>query len=163
MGAEPFIRSLVLVIDVDHENRRAVRRMFGSLGFDVVQASNALVGLELVQRLGRSFQLLLIDLDLPGMPGTVVIETLRLFRPQLPVLCTGRGKTVGVPATPEQCLGKPLQLDELREKVAAALAKPTHQWTPETADVALRARARYAEGENLIDAALELARGYQGE
>jgi DNA-binding response OmpR family regulator len=165
MGAESPNRGLALVIDGDNDGRRVIRKMLGSLGFDVVQASSGLVGLELIQRLPQSFQLVLIDVDLPGLPGAVVIETLRLFRPELPVLCMGEGKAVGVLAAPSGCLAKPLQVDELRLQLQAALTRTTQHWEAESGQhshqAALRARARYAEGKNLVEAALELARAYQ--
>ena len=160
-------RSLVLVIDDDNEGRRGIRKMLGSLGFDVVQAATGLVGLELIQRLPQSFRLVLMDVDLAGLPGAVVIETLLLFRPDLPVLCMGEGKAVGVLAAPSGCLRKPLQPDELRLQIQTALAKAKHGWEPESRrhsePATLRARARYAEGKSLVEAALELARGYQEE
>jgi CheY-like chemotaxis protein len=166
MRPESDNRSLVLVIDDDHAGRRAMRKLLGSLGYDVVQASGGLVGLELIQRLPHSFQLALVDLDLAGLPGVVIVETLRLFHPELPVLCMGEGKAIGVLAAPTGCLSKPLQAEELRGQLQAALAKaaPPH-WEPGAESpvdqVALRARARYAEGRNLVEAALEIARGYQ--
>ena len=167
MGPESASRSLVLVIDDDSDGRRTIRRMVNSLGFDAVQASTGLVGLELLQRLPRSFLLLLMDVDLPGLPGVVIIETLRLFRPELPVLCMGEGKAVGVLAAPTGCLTKPLQVEELQLQVQGALAKATPTWEPASGShseqAALRARARYAEAKNLVEAALELARGYEDE
>jgi DNA-binding NtrC family response regulator len=164
MEPESRNRNLVLVID-DNGDRRAIRRILGGLGFDVVQASSGLVGLELIQRLPESFAFVLTDVELPGLPCAVIIETLRLFRPELPVLCMGEGKAVGVLAAPTGCLSKPLQAEELRLQVEAALAKATRSWEPASrsnADQAvLRARARYSEGKSLVEAALELARGYQ--
>lgn len=167
MGPESASCSLVLVIDDDSDGRRAIRRMLNSLGFDAVQASSGLVGLELIQRLPRSFLLVLMDVDLPGLPGVVIIETLRLFRPELPVLCMGEGKAVGMLAAPTGCLTKPLQVEELRLQVQAAVAQTAREWEPASGShsnqAVLRARARYAEGNNLVEAALELARGYQTE
>jgi CheY-like chemotaxis protein len=162
MEPEPGNRSLVLVIDDDNDGRRAIRRTMGSLGFDVVQASTGLVALELVQRLPHSFQFVLTDLDLPGLPGALVMETLRLFRPELPVLCMGESKAVGVAAVPNGCLRKPLQEAELRRQLDAALAGARTGWTPFAGSVSeqavTRARARYAEARSLVEAALELAR-----
>ena len=159
-------RSLVLVIAGDNDGRRAIRNMFDNLGFDVVHASTGLVGLELIQRLPRSFQLVLTDLDLPGVSGVVIMETLRLFRPELPVLCMEEAKAVGALAGPRGCLSKPLQMEELRTQAHAALANAA-PWEP-GADAAseqaiLRARARYAEAKSLVHAALELARGSREE
>ncbi len=159
-------RSLVLVIADDNDGRRAIRKMFDSLGFDVVHASNGIVGLELIQRLPRSFRFVLTDLDIPGVPGVVIMETLRLFRPELPVLCMGEAKTVGALAGPRGCLVKPLQMEELRTQAHAALANAA-PWEPgsdsPSEQAVLRARARYAEAKSLVDAALELARGSRDE
>jgi CheY-like chemotaxis protein len=157
----------VLVIDDDNGSRRTIRRMLGNLGFDVVHASGGLVGLELIQRLPQSFRFVLIDVDLPGVPGAVIMETLRLFRPEVPVVCMGEGKAVGVLAAPTGCLRKPLVAEQLRLHVGAMLAKATPDWepaiNPHAEQAVLRAQARYAEGRNLVEAALELARGHQGE
>jgi DNA-binding NtrC family response regulator len=156
----------VLVIADDNDGRRAVRKMFDSLGFDVVHASNGFVGLELIQRLPRSFQLVLTDLDLPGIPGVVIMETLRLFRPELPVLCMGEAAVGAVATGPRGCLAKPLQMEELRTQAHAALAS-TAPWEPgadsASEQAVRRARARYGEAKSLVDAALELARGSREE
>lgn len=161
MNTGPPERRLALVIDPDRGSRRSNRKLLGNIGFDVVQAPNGLVGLELIQRLPETFQLVLTDLDLPGIPGAVVMETLWLFRPDLPVLCMA--STAGVSALPVRCLGKPLDSDVLHAQVRAALAGEWSRWdnvASDTEDTVLRARARYAEGRNLVAAALELARRY---
>lgn len=160
-------RNLALVIDGDAEGRQAIRRMLGELEFDVVQASNGLVGLELIQRLPQAFRVVLTDLDLPGIPGSIIIETLRIFRPELPVLCMGEGRAVGVLAAPSNCLSKPIQGAELGAQVRAVLSGAVGRWEPPSGAVAeqavVRARARYEEMNNLVDAAIELARGFRGE
>lgn len=164
MKPESAGRSLVLVIDDDQDGRRAIRKMLGSLGFDVVQAANGLVGLELIQRLPQSFRLVLTNLALPGIPGVVILETLRLFRPELPVLCMMDTTVAPVPATPAGCLTKPLQPEELRLQVPSALAGTTAPWEPmpgsASEQTVLRARAAYDQQNSLMDAAVELARGF---
>jgi DNA-binding response OmpR family regulator len=166
MEAESGEHLLALVIDPDPGSRRAIRKMLAASGFEAVHAPNGLVGLELIQRLPDSFRLLLVDLELPGIPGAVVMETLRLFRPDLPVLCMATA-AVGAAVTAAGCLSKPVDPAELRTQIDAALAGAAPRWEPAggatAAEAVLRARACYDQGKSLVDAALELARGYRGE
>jgi CheY-like chemotaxis protein len=154
------LAELVLLVDNDVSSRREVRHLLEARGLDVVQASNGLAALELVQRLPRSFRLVLTDLDLPGIRGAVVVETLRLFRPDLPVLCMSN--RVGAIAGNEgkRCLVKPLREADLGK----TLEQIAHHWDPqlllEVSETAVaRARARYAVAGDLVEAALELSDG----
>ena len=104
---------LVLLVDYDVDSRRQARHLLELRGMEVVQASNGMAALELIQRLPRSFRLVLTDLDLPGIPGPVVVETLRIFRPDLPVLCMSATRTVAGRVEVKRCLSKPLQGGEL--------------------------------------------------
>jgi DNA-binding response OmpR family regulator len=110
--------------------------------------------------------LVLTDLDLPGVSGVVIMETLRLFRPELPVLCMGEAAVGAVATGPRGCLAKPLQMEELRTQAHAALGS-TAPWEPgadsASEQAVRRARARYGEAKSLVDAALELARGSREE
>lgn len=159
----PNDRRLVLLVDHDMESRRHARHLLELRGMEVVQASNGMAALELVQRLPRSFRLVLTELDLPGIPGAIVVETLRLFRPDLPVLCMSATR-VAAGATVKGCLTKPLQSAEL----FAALEEGESGWVPQGMEgipesAAARARARFAVVGDLVEAALELARGASGE
>jgi CheY-like chemotaxis protein len=156
----PDGRRLVLLVDNDVEARRHARHLLELRGVDVVQASNGMAALELIQRLPRSFRMVLMDLDLPGVPGPVVVETLRLFRPDLPVFCMCAVKAGSEAAEIRRCLAKPLRDDAL----GAALAEGVDGWTPREAGrvpeaAAARAKACFAAGGDLVEAALELARG----
>jgi CheY-like chemotaxis protein len=154
---------LVLLVDYDVESRRQARQLLELRGMDVVQASNGMAALELIQRLPRSFQLVLTDLDLPGIPGPVVVETLRIFRPDLRVLCMEGTRTVAGASRTRRCLSKPLQGGELE----AALMESANGWAhgglleiPNA--VAARVRARFAAVGDLVEAALEIYRGAPG-
>ena len=156
----PSDGGLVLLVDYDVASRRQVRHVLELRGLDVVQASNGMAALELIQRLPRSFRLVLTDLDLPGIPGAVVVETLRLIRPDLPVLCMSTtGAAVGS-VEAKRCLLKPLQGGEL----GAMLEESASGWELEgllevSDELAARVRARFAVVGDLVEAALELYRG----
>lgn len=153
-------RRLVLLIDHDVMSRRGTRHLLESRGLDVVQASNGMAALELVQRLPDSFQLVLTDLQLPGIPGRVIMETLRLFHPGLPVYCMDTELVGAATGGLTRCLSKPL----LESELDATLQEIADGWSPQTGlevpeELLQRARARFAEGGDLVEAALELARG----
>lgn len=153
-------RRLVLLIDHDVMSRRGTRHLLESRGLDVVQVSNGMAALELVQRLTDSFQLVLADLHLPGIPGRVIMETLRIFRPKLPVYCMGTDLVAAATGGLTRCLSKPL----LESELVATLREITDGWSPPTdfevpEELLQRARARFAEGGDLVEAALELSRG----
>jgi CheY-like chemotaxis protein len=159
----PSDGKLVLLVDYDVESRRQARHLLELRGMDVVQASNGMAALELVQRLPQSFQLVLTDLDLPGIPGPVVVETLRIFRPDLVVLCMDGTRTISGASKTRRCLSKPLQDGELE----AALIQSASGWELERLlavpdVVAARARARFAVVGDLVEAALEIHRGAGG-
>lgn len=164
MDGNPKHGNLVLVIDDDAQARRTARTLLEARGYEVVQASNAVSALELIQRLPGSFRFVLTELDLAGLPGSALIETLRLFRPDLPVLCMSQRRAESIT---EGCLTKPLeaagldgQLETLRTGLATGWEK-----TPVMVDEAAvaRARASYSLQGDLVEAALELVRGFTNE
>lgn len=152
-------RRLVLLVDDDVESRRHARHLLELQGMDVVQASNGIAALELIQRLPQHFRIVLTDLDLPGISGAVLSETLRLFRPELPALCMS-SRAVANMLDGRRCLAKPLHGPDL----AAAMENGGHLGGGEHGSTfsdiwVARARARYAAVGDLVEAALELARG----
>lgn len=145
------------------ESRRHARHLLELHGLEVVQASNGIAALELVQRLPESFRLVITELDLPDLSGTMVAETLRIFRPDLPTLCMSSRAAAGA-VNGRRCLTKPLQGPDLQ----TALQNGRHFQSSEggsgipAASIA-RARARYAAVGDLVEAALELARATGAE
>lgn len=148
-------RRLVLLVDNDVESRRQARHLLELHGLEVVQASNGIAALELIQRLPTSFRLVITEVDLPGITGTIVAETLRLFRPDLPTLCLS-GRAISAGTDGRRCLSKPLQGPDL----LAALENGHGHWNgiDGTSAGEARARARYAALGDLVEAALELGR-----
>ena len=153
-------RRLVLLIDHDVMSRRGTRHLLESRGLEVVQASNGMAALELVQRLPDSFQLVLTGLQLPGIPGRVIMEAIRIFHPRLPVYCMDTDLVGAATGGSTRCLSKPLlesELDATLREIADGWSPPTGFDLPE--ESIARARARFAAGGDLVEAALELSRG----
>ena len=154
---------LVLLVDDDVQARRHARQLLEVRGMEVVQATNGLAALGLIQRLPGSFRLVVTELDLPGVSGAVLVGTLRLFRPDLPVLCVYQSRAGAGVSALSGCLMKPLDGSELHGAVESLLRGGPSEWEPRFTDglsesAATRARARFAVGKDLVEAALELAR-----
>jgi CheY-like chemotaxis protein len=156
---------LVLLVDDDVESRRHARQLLELRGMEVVQVSNGIAALELIQRLPQSFHLVLTELDLPGISGAVLSETLRIFRPDLPTLCMSSRAAAGA-VDGRRCLAKPLQGLDLQTALENGHSPDGPAQAPPFPDTwVARARARYAAVGDLVEAALELARaaGTDGE
>ena len=155
---------LVLLIDADRATRPLVAPILVPSGLDLVQARESVAGLEILQRLPERFRLTIVSLEMPGLSGAAVIGTLRLFRPELAVVClTGAG-----PATASArpgCLTKPVEADALREQVSDALlgrAPAAIDLLRINAEVVERARTAFGRSRSLLDAAREIAAGRHG-
>ena len=118
--------------------------------------------LEVLQRLPARFRLVILSLEMPELSGAVLLTTLRLLRPELPVVCLSGGE-LGA----SRCVAKPLKPELLREHIALALddggrrsAGDLKRVSPEVVD---RARRSFEKSGSLLDAAREIARGMAGE
>ena len=156
---------LVLLVDSDVETRFVIQPLLRPYGLELVIARAGIVALEVMQRMANRFRLALVSLDLPGISGRVVFETLLHFRPTLPVLCLSSAAEFGngVP-----CLPKPVQSVDLAAWLSGVLGgdggsvrQPATLTAPP--DAVARAQSRYGVTGNLLDAAKELARGMPGE
>jgi CheY-like chemotaxis protein len=151
-------RRLVLLVDHDVESRRHVRHLLELQGADVVQASNGIAALELIQRLPQTFGLIITELDLPGLSGTILVETLRLFRPELRTLCMS-SRVVAGSVDGRRCLSKPVEGAALQVAIMDRHPVEESNGGPEFPEAwVARARERYAMMGDLVEAALELAR-----
>lgn len=156
---------LGLLIDPETDTRVTIRRMLMKRGWDLVHARSGIAGLELIHRLADSFRLVIVSLDLPGLSGVAVIETLRQFRPELPLLCLGEGQVARIPVGAGICLAKPVNDQELAAQMDGVL-EGSGSLAPFVAvepQALARAKARYAVSGNLVEAAFELERGISAE
>jgi len=117
--------SLILIVDDDPLVRRSVARLLLGESYQVAEAENAQKALERYQQFPQP-DLVLMDLDMPGMGGEEAYRELQKIDPGvLVVLCTGRadldptarGLVSGAAAT----LQKPFSGDTLRATLATLL------------------------------------------
>ena len=78
--AEPRI----LIIDDEPEVRDSLETLLGLEGFEALSAESAEAGLQMLER--RNFDLVLLDVALPGSSGLQALEQIHRLDPNLPVL-----------------------------------------------------------------------------
>ena len=74
----------VLVVDDESSIRRALRPPFIELGFQVAEASRGEEALQLLRSV--SFDVVLLDINMPGIGGIETLRRLRSVYPKLPIL-----------------------------------------------------------------------------
>ena len=117
-------RTRILVVDDEHRILRFVARGLQAEGFEVDSADN---GAEALRRaLATDYDLVVLDLLMPGMDGATVLSRLLAARPRqavivLSCLTATATKVRCLEAGAEDYLAKPFSLDELLARVRARL------------------------------------------
>ena len=122
--AEPRLTGRVLLVDDEQRIVNFIRRGLEAEGLEVDPASDGNEGLQLA--LGHSYDLVILDLVMPGMDGLTVLRRLLQAKPSQPVLVlSARDDTVSKVASleggAEDYITKPFSLEELLARVRARL------------------------------------------
>src|ERR1041385_229978 len=116
----------VLVVEDDSAIRRGIVDALQFAGYETLQAANGTEGM--AQALRASFDLLLLDLILPGQNGFAILKAAREARPTLPVIVlTARGEEAdrvqGLRLGADDYVVKPFSVRELLARVEAVLRR----------------------------------------
>jgi CheY-like chemotaxis protein len=113
----------ILIADDDPNLVELVRAMLDDAGFEVVVAYSGLAAAALIQR--EHFDLLILDVLMPGMSGDAVADLLQGLEPRLPVLLmTGDSGEEFVHAAAQPWLRKPFSEQDLIQAVSGLLGAP---------------------------------------
>jgi CheY-like chemotaxis protein len=119
-------RETILVVDDDLDSRLAIAEVLQVAGHVVEIAANGFEALEMAGR--RWPDLVVTDLQMPGLNGIEFIRRLHLFAPTVPVvLATGIQDTKNLLTAAAAygavaCLRKPMNVDDLLWTIDGALA-----------------------------------------
>lgn len=116
----------ILTIEDDAAIRRGIVDALTYAGFSVLQAANGTDGLQMA--LQRNYDLLLLDLVLPGKGGLEILQQVRSARPTQPVIIlTARGeendRVEGLRRGADDYVVKPFSVKELLARVEAVLRR----------------------------------------
>lgn len=117
----------ILVAEDTPATCEMVRRALTSDGHEVVVSHDGTEALEHVQAASESYDLLISDVDMPGLDGIGLIERALKARPGLKVILMsgfagGLERAEHLKPYTGAILSKPFTLDQIRAAVRAALA-----------------------------------------
>ena len=113
-----------LLIDDEEE---LVSTLAERLGYRGVDAEYVLSGSEALKKLRlNKYDIIVLDLKMPGMSGFEVMKKIKFEHPYIPILLiTGHGsaanQTEKIPEDVYDCLPKPIKLETLIEKMREAI------------------------------------------
>ena len=112
----------ILYIEDNDTAREYVQRGLGSYGIEVDARATGEEGLELCE--SRSYAMIVLDVELPGIDGLTVLEHLRSRGDETPVLILSvrahaPDRTRGLNLGADDYLGKPFSLEELVARIRA--------------------------------------------
>jgi CheY-like chemotaxis protein len=117
---------VVLVVDDYEDVRELTEQILLRAGYTVIAASGAQEAEEAFR--DNKVDLVVIDVNLPGMSGTEVVRRMRTVKPGLAVLfMTGYGSLNESDRRefPDPVISKPFLAPELRSRVAEILNQPS--------------------------------------
>lgn len=123
----------ILIVDDDPRLRDLLRRYLGENGFNVLVSENG----EAMKRLWvrEHFDVLILDLMMPGEDGLAILKRLRAEKDMTPVIMlTARGEDVdrilGLELGADDYLGKPFNPRELLARIHTVLRRRPRQDAP---------------------------------
>ncbi len=130
-------RKRLLLIEDDHDVSEMLIMYFGAHQYEVLHADSGLLGVELAR--SRFPNLILLDVMLPDIDGYAVCNRLRQtsFTRYIPIIfLTQRderaNKVKGLALGADDYITKPFDIDELRLRVQASIARATRESLHET-------------------------------
>lgn len=161
----------ILTVEDDPAIRRGIVDALRFIGYTVLEAGNGDLGHEMAVR--QSYDLLLLDLVLPGKGGLEILRAVRATRPAQPVIIlTARGeeqdRVEGLRAGADDYVVKPFSVKELLARVEAVLRRSPSRPASDVDEVQLpagmadfaRREIRYPDGSRceLSEREVELLR-----
>lgn len=116
----------ILAIEDDNAIRQGIVDALQYNGYQVAEAADGNAGLK--KAIGTDYDLLLLDLALPGTPGMEILKAVRAARPTQPVIIlTAKGdesdRVAGLRNGADDYVVKPFSIKELMARVQAVLRR----------------------------------------
>jgi DNA-binding response OmpR family regulator len=123
----------ILVVEDDSAIRQGIVDALEFAGYETLQAANGTDGQAKASR--ATFDLLLLDLILPGRSGFEILKAVRQVRPALPVIIlTARGEEAdrvqGLRLGADDYVAKPFSVRELLARIEAVLRRSPERPRP---------------------------------
>jgi CheY-like chemotaxis protein len=113
---------LVLLVEDGPAYGIVVNRILEQSGFETIQADNGIDAYKVVQEVGRTVDLLLTDINMPGLDGISLAERSRQMNPEMSVLLMTGYSALLQPASEYVVVRKPLFPHTLLETIQAVMS-----------------------------------------
>lgn len=128
MVTETGDRFNILVVDDEAVIREGMRRILEADGYAVDTSASGYVAIEAIQ--GKSFDLVITDLKMPGMDGIEVLKAIKVLQPEVPVILITGYSTVDTAVEAMKngafdYIAKPFTAEQISEKARNAIAQKT--------------------------------------
>lgn len=131
-------RIRVLLVDDEAAIRRALRTPLNELGFETVEVSRGEEALHLVRT--DSFDVVLLDIQMPGIGGMKTLTRLRALAPRLPILMltvqdSEEQKVEALECGADDYITKPFSIRECIARIRSAVRRAQTPERPEDAPI----------------------------
>lgn len=114
----------IMVVEDEKDVREFLHEELSDAGFRVMAVKDGVDAI--VTAAEQSFDLVLLDMLMPGLDGIQTLKVLQKIAPTMPIIgltgYVGRGYMAQASAYGVTCLSKPLNIDELLGEIQEALA-----------------------------------------
>ena len=119
---EPSIKGNVLLVDDEEVIREIGKDMLNSLGINCITACNGEEGIEIYKKNRDKIDIIILDIELPGISGEKVFDILKQINPDIKILiASGYGKDYLEKKIFQRkiknFMAKPFQLNQLSNKL----------------------------------------------
>ncbi|WP_045214571.1 PAS domain S-box protein [Desulfonatronovibrio magnus] len=119
----------VLVVDDDPDIREVTREMLETNGYNILTADSGEQALKVYSSRGSSIDLVILDLNMPGIGGHKAMAEILEMDPKARILIASGYSTVGMASESIKSgaagfLGKPFQMDEILSRIRSILDAP---------------------------------------
>jgi two-component system, OmpR family, KDP operon response regulator KdpE len=119
-------RGTILIIEDDTALRHSLSTMLRVLGFVTFEAQSGELGLAELRT--QKVELVLLDLNMPGMGGVATCEKIRAAYPRLPIIVLtvrnhNEDKVAALDAGADDYVVKPFELPELAARIRAGIRR----------------------------------------
>ncbi|HYW83034.1 MAG TPA: response regulator, partial [Spirochaetia bacterium] len=122
----------ILVVEDNEKLAQSLRKGLQQEGYAVDTASDGLEGQHLIDAIRDGYDLVVLDIMLPGRDGITVCRNVRTARNPVPILMLTardgvRDRVDGLDAGADDYLVKPFSFEELSARVRALLRRPRNR------------------------------------
>ncbi len=116
----------VLIVEDDTALRHSLASMLRALGFEIIEAANG--EMAIAELRNRSFEVVLLDLNMPGMGGMAACKKLRDFFPPLAIIVLtvrdrDEDRVAALDGGADDYVTKPFRFPELAARIRAAVRR----------------------------------------